>query len=86
MWRAVLEPVLLFASPFLAYALYLAVRLNYPFAVAHWSRAAVSTLTLAGLALAAGGMLAIGIFAPRHEGAYVPAHIEGGKIVPGRIQ
>jgi uncharacterized protein DUF6111 len=86
MLRAILEPALLFASPFLAYALYLALRLNYPFALAHWSKTAVSTLTLTGLALAAGGMLALGIFAPRHEGAYVPAHIEGGKIVPGRIQ
>ncbi|MCI0466873.1 MAG: DUF6111 family protein [Beijerinckiaceae bacterium] len=86
MWRAILEPLLLFASPFIAYAIYLAIRQNYPFATKHWSKSAVSTLTLAGLAVAIGGMLALGIFAPRHEGAYVPAHVEGGKIVPGRIQ
>jgi Family of unknown function (DUF6111) len=86
MWRAILEPALLFASPFLAYAVYLALRRNYPLALEHWSKSAVSTLTLAGLVLALGGMLAFGIFAPRHEGAYIPAHIEGGKVVPGRIQ
>jgi hypothetical protein len=86
MWRAILEPVLLFALPFLTYAVYLAWRQHYPLALEHWSKSAVSTLTLAGLALAVGGMLAIGLFAPRHEGAYVPAHIEGGKVVPGRIQ
>ncbi|MCI0598564.1 MAG: DUF6111 family protein [Beijerinckiaceae bacterium] len=86
MWRALIEPVLLFASPFIAYAIYLALRQNYPFALEHWPRTAVSTLTLAGLAMAVGGMLALGILAPRHEGAYVPAHIEGGKLVPGRIQ
>ncbi len=86
MWRAILEPALLFALPFLAYAVYLVARRNYPFALEHWSKSAVSTLTLAGLFAALGGMLAFGIFAPRHEGAYVPAHIEGGKIVPGRIQ
>jgi len=86
MWRALIEPVLLFTSPFITYAIYLALRQNYPFALEHWSKSAVSTLTLAGLAMAVGGMLALGIFAPRHEGAYVPAHIEGGKLVPGRIQ
>jgi hypothetical protein len=31
-------------------------------------------------------MIAFGIFAPRHAGAYVPAHIENGKLVPGRMQ
>jgi Family of unknown function (DUF6111) len=86
MWRAILEPALFFAAPFLAYAVYLTAQRNYPLALEHWSKSAVSTLTLAGLALAVGGMLALGLLAPRHEGAYVPAHIEGGKVVPGRIQ
>ena len=86
MWRAILEPALLFALPFAAYTIYLVLRQNYPFAVEHWTKGAVSTLTLAGLAIAVAGMIAFGIFAPRHEGAYVPAHIENGKIVPGRMQ
>jgi Family of unknown function (DUF6111) len=86
MWRAILEPVLLFSSPFIGYALYLILRWNYPFTLQHWSKTAISTLTLAGLAMAAGGMLAIGILAPRHKGAYIPAHIENGKLVPGHIQ
>jgi Family of unknown function (DUF6111) len=86
MWRAILEPVLLFSSPFIGYALYLILRWNYPFALQHWTKTAVSTLTLAGLAMAAGGMLAIGILAPRHKGAYIPAHIENGKLVPGHMQ
>ncbi len=37
-------------------------------------------------AIAVAGMLTFGIFAVRHEGAYVPAHIENGKLVPGRLQ
>ncbi|HEY4848055.1 MAG TPA: DUF6111 family protein [Methylocella sp.] len=86
MWRAILEPALLFASPFAAYTIYLVLRRNYPFAMEHWTKGAVSTLTLAGLAIAVTGMIAFGIFAPRHEGAYVPAHIENGKLVPGRMQ
>jgi hypothetical protein len=86
MWRAVLDPLLLFASPFAAYAVYLILRQKYPFTVEHWSRGAVSTLALTGLAVAVTGMLAFGIFAPRHGGAYIPAHIENGRIVPGRLQ
>jgi len=49
-------------------------------------RSAVSTLALAGLAIAVAGVFAIGLFAPRSQGAYVPAHVENGQIVPGRIQ
>ena len=86
MWRAILEPALLFASPFAAYTIYLVLRRNYPFAMEHWTKSAVSTLALAGLAIAVTGMIAFGIFAPRHVGAYVPAHIENGKLVPGRLQ
>jgi hypothetical protein len=86
MWRAILEPILLFSSPFLAYAAYLLLQRNYPFALEHWSKGAISILTLAGLALAVAGMVAFGIFAPRHEGAYIPAHVEKGKVVPGRIE
>ena len=33
MWRAILEPALLFGSPFAAYALYLGLRRRYPFEV-----------------------------------------------------
>lgn len=83
MWRAILEPVLLFASPFIAYAAYLILRRKYPFALEHWTKSSISTLTLIGLVAAASGILAFGIFAPRHRGAYVPAHVEDGKIAPG---
>lgn len=86
MWRALLEPMLLFASPFVAYLIYLGLRRTYPFAVDHWTHSAVSSLALAGLAIAVAGMFALGVFATRHEGAYVPAHIEHGKLVPGRLQ
>jgi hypothetical protein len=86
MWRVILEPALLFGSPFAAYAFYLALRRNYPFTLEHWTRGAVSMLTLAGLLIAVTGMLAFGIFAERHQGAYAPAHIEDRKLVPGRLQ
>jgi hypothetical protein len=86
MLRAILEPTLLFLSPFLAFALYLVLRARYPLAVEHWTRGRVSTLTLAGLAIAVLGMAVFGLTAPRGHGAYVPAHIENGQLVPGHIQ
>lgn len=86
MWRAILEPVLLFLTPFVAYALFLGARRHYPLAVDHWSRSVLSTLGLIGLVVAATGMLVLGIFAERHQGAYEPAHIENGKLVPGRMK
>lgn len=86
MWRIMLEPALLFASPFVVYLIYLALRRTYPFTVEHWTHGAISSLALAGLVIAVAGMLAFGIFAERHEGAYVPAHIENGKLLPGRLQ
>ena len=48
----------------------------------HWSHSAVSTLALAGLAIAVFGVFAIGLFAPRSHGGYFPAHVENGQIVP----
>jgi hypothetical protein len=83
MWRAILEPVLLFLSPFLAYAIYLVLRRTRPFGRKHWPAGTISGLTLAGLAVAAAGMLALGILTPRHKGVYAPAHVENGRLVPG---
>jgi hypothetical protein len=86
MWRVVLRPALLFLSPFLLYAVWLLLRRTTPWARDNWGQSVVSTLTLAGLAVAVAGMLAYGVFADRHLGAYVPAHIENGVVVPGHIQ
>jgi Family of unknown function (DUF6111) len=86
MGREVLEPLALFLSPFAAYALYLALRARYPLEVQHWTRGRVSIMTLAGLAAAVLGLVAINAFAPRGRGVYIPAHIENGVLVPGRIE
>jgi Family of unknown function (DUF6111) len=86
MLRAVLEPVALFLSPFAVFAIYLVLRARYPLAVEHWSKGRVSTLTLIGLVIAVIGMISIGLYAPRGQGVYVPAHIENGELVPGHIE
>ena len=86
MWRAVLEPALFFLSPFVAYAAVLVLRRHGPFAGEAWGRGTVSTLTLLGLAAAVLGMVFFGVTAERHSGAYVPAHIENGRLVPGKLE
>jgi hypothetical protein len=86
MLRAILEPLGLFLSPFVAFAIYLLLRARYPLAIEHWTRGRVSTLTLVGLGVAVAGMFAFGLFAPRGQGVYVPAHVEKGVLIPGRIQ
>jgi hypothetical protein len=86
MLRAILEPLGLFLLPFAAFAVYLLLRMRYPLAIEHWTRGRVSTLTLIGMAIAVLGLFAFGLSAPRGHGTYVPAHVENGQLVPGRIQ
>jgi Family of unknown function (DUF6111) len=86
MLRAILEPLGLFLIPFAAFAVYLVLRLRYPLAIEHWTRGRVSTMTLIGLAIAVAGLFVFGVTAPRGHGTYVPAHVENGQLVPGRIQ
>ena len=86
MGRTVLEPLALFLSPFAVYAVYLALRLRYPLEVEHWTRGRVSILTLTGLAAALLGLVAVNALAPRGRGVYIPAHVENGVLVPGRIE
>lgn len=86
MWRVIWKPLLLFLLPFIGYAALLVLRRTPPFASRNWSRGTVSRLTLAGLFAAIVGVFLFGVFAERHYGAYVPAHIEDGAVVPGHME
>ncbi len=86
MIRAAVESVAIFLLPFFVFALYLAARRRNPSRVDSWTGGAVATLSLAGLALAALAILVFGVFEERPTGAYVPAHMENGRLVPGRFQ
>lgn len=85
MWRVIVETALLFALPFALYAVFHLVQLRWPFVAALWTRGTVSALTIAGLLVAIGGVLFLAL-APREQGAYVPAHIENGRLAPGRFE
>lgn len=84
MTRAVFEIAAFFVAPFIAYVLYLIARRRNPLSVDHWSHGWLAALTLAGLAAAVAGALLLAATAERHGGAYVPAHVENGKVAPGK--
>ena len=83
MWRIFVEPAPLFVMAVLATTAYFFVRRRYPVGPEHWSNRAIPLLLLFALAAVATAILALGLFADRHEGAYVPARIENGRLVPG---
>ncbi|MGP0104554.1 DUF6111 family protein [Rhodoblastus sp.] len=86
MARSLLESLGLFAAPFLLYALFLFYRARHPLVVGHWSRGALFWLTLAGFSLVILGFVYAGLFGAAPSGVYVPAHMDHGRLTPGRFQ
>lgn len=86
MGRALLDVLVPFLLPFAGYAVYLVLRRRYPFVLSAWSRGPLAALVVGGLALAVLSLLAAGLFGPRGRGEYVPARMENGVLVPGRVE
>jgi hypothetical protein len=86
MLRLLSQEVLLFLLPFGAYALLLVARQRLPFMREPWTGQAALVLATIGLMLAVVGLVALGLLGPRHRGAYQPAHIEKGRLVPGHME
>ena len=86
MGRAVVEVLLPFLLPFAGYALWLTFGRRYPFVASAWRRGPVAALVVGGLTLAVLSLIGAGLFGPRSRGGYVPAHIDGGRLVPGRME
>ena len=84
MIRPVLTELALFLAPFLIYAIYLwgtRAGVLHPEA---WSVSTLMWLTIAALALVLGSFIVLAQWGGEPPGsAYVPAHIEDGKLVPG---
>ena len=85
MTRAVVQGLLLFLLPFVAYAVYLVILRRNPLIWSHWSSQS-SWLAIAGLSLMVGSLIVAGLTADRQTGAFVPTHLENGRVVPGRFQ
>ena len=82
MVRVVAESVLLFLVPFAAFAVMLVLMRRKVLDPDHWSRAGL-WLAGAGMLLVAATFVGTALLGERHTGAFVPAHIENGRVVPG---
>jgi hypothetical protein len=85
MTRAIIQELVLFLLPFVAFALYLVVRRRNPLLWSSWSAESVR-LVIAGLTCVVISLLVAGILAERQTGTYVPSHMENGRIVPGQFK
>ncbi|MCV9935652.1 DUF6111 family protein [Boseaceae bacterium BT-24-1] len=85
MLRTLIEEFLLFVLPFCLFAGYLVIRRRNPFDVEHWS-GHVFWLSVTGLVLGIASFIYAGSVAQRHTGAFVPPHVENGRLVPGYFE
>jgi hypothetical protein len=85
MTRAILQELVLFLLPFVAFAFYLVIRRRNPLLWSSWSEQSV-WLVIAGLICVVISLFAAGLIAERRTGAYVPTHMENGRIVPGQFK
>jgi len=84
MIRPVATEIALFLLPFALYAIYLAATRAGVLHPDAWSVSRMLTLTILALALMFGSFLVLAQFSGEPpNSAYVPAHIEDGKLVPG---
>jgi hypothetical protein len=87
MIRPVLTELLLFATPFALYLVFLWATRADMFHPDAWSWSTIAWLTIAALALVVVSFVVIAQFSGAPPGStYVPAHMEDGKFVPGTTQ
>ena len=85
MTRAIVQELVLFLLPFIAFAVYLLIRRRNPLAWSSWSDQSL-WLVIAGLVIVIASLVATGFMTERHTGAFEPTHIENGRVVPGRFK
>jgi heme/copper-type cytochrome/quinol oxidase subunit 3 len=87
MIRPVLTEVALFLAPFAIYAVFLWATRAGVLEPASWPLPRIMWLTIAALVLLLGSFLVIAHLSHSRPGStYVPAHVEGGKLVPGEAK
>jgi hypothetical protein len=84
MIRPVLTEIGLFLAPFVIYAAYLLLTRVEILAPKSWPLRHVAGLVIVALLLVVGSFLLLAQYSGAPPGStYVPAHVEGGKFVPG---
>ena len=79
--------IALFATPFVLYAVFLWATRAGVMDPESWPLSRLITLAILSFALVIGSFLYFANYTGAPPGStYVPAHIEGGKFVPGRVR
>jgi hypothetical protein len=87
MARTLIIEILLFLAPFAVYAIVLYMTERDARDRTHWHTRVLMSLAIAGLLLVIGGLIVLSQFGGAPPGAvYEPAHMEDGKLVPGRTK
>lgn len=86
MIRVVLDALLAFLIPFALYAGWLALGRRNPLRRIHWPARHILPLAASGLGCVILSFVLFGLFAEGSVGAFVPAHMENGRVVPGRFR
>lgn len=84
MIRPIFTEIVLFALPFVLYALYLWATRAGVLDPSAWSLPVLAWLTISALVLMIASFLVLAHFSGAPPGStYIPAHLENGKLVPG---
>jgi hypothetical protein len=84
MVRPLFTEIALFVAPFAVYALYLWITRTGVLALSSWGTRVVASLTIVALMLMIASFLLLAQFSGAPPGStYVPARVEGGRLVPG---
>ena len=87
MIRPFFTELALFLAPFVLYAIFLLATRAGVMDPSSWPWTTLASLTIAALVLVVGSFVVIAQFSGSPPGStYVPAHIEDGKLVPGKTQ
>jgi len=87
MFRPVLSELLLFVLPFILYAVFLWATRAGVMDPESWPVSRLVTLAIVSFALVIGSFIYFANYTGAPPGStYVPAHIEDGKFVPGRVR
>jgi hypothetical protein len=87
MLRVILEGAFLFLLPFAGFGLWLLLKRQNPLEPAVWSRKAMSSLTIAAIAVCIVGVMVVGARREVQDGAFVPSHVDkDGRFVPGEFR
>jgi hypothetical protein len=87
MIRPILTELVLFLTPFIAYAIFLLATRAHVLDPEAWTWPKIAWLTFAALLLVLGSFIVLAQFSGLRPGdTYVPAHVKDGKFIPGQIK